>query len=100
MLERLGLGRTRSRRGARGFVYGRVTGWGQDRPLAQAAGHDINYVALSGALSISRRPGERPVVPPTLLGDMAGGGMFLVFGVVCALLEAQRSAAARWSMRR
>ena len=91
VLERLGLGPDAVAARCPRLVYGRVTGWGQDGPLAQAAGHDINYVALSGALSISRRPGERPVVPPTLLGDMAGGGMFLVFGVVCALLEAQRS---------
>ncbi len=91
VMERLGLGPEAVAARNPRLVYGRVTGWGQDGPLAQAAGHDLNYVALSGALSISRRPGERPVIPPTLLGDMAGGGMFLVFGITCALLEAQRS---------
>ena len=91
VMERLGLGPDAVAARNPRLVYGRVTGWGQDGPLAQAAGHDINYVALTGALSISRRAGERPVIPPTLLGDMAGGGMFLVFGIACALLEAQRS---------
>ncbi len=91
VMERLGLGPDAVAARNPRLVYGRVTGWGQDGPLAQAAGHDINYVALTGALSISRRAGERPVIPPTLLGDMAGGGMFLVFGLACALIEAQRS---------
>jgi alpha-methylacyl-CoA racemase len=91
VMERLGLGPDAVAARNPRLVYGRVTGWGQDGPLAHAAGHDINYVALTGALSISRRAGERPVIPPTLLGDMAGGGMFLVFGMACALLEAQRS---------
>jgi alpha-methylacyl-CoA racemase len=91
VMERLGLGPDEVAARNPKLVYGRVTGWGQDGPLAHAAGHDINYVALSGAMSTSRRVGELPVVPPTLLGDMAGGGMFLVFGIVCALLEAQRS---------
>jgi alpha-methylacyl-CoA racemase len=91
VMERLGLGPDAVAARNAKLVYGRVTGWGQQGPLAQAAGHDINYVALSGAMSTSRRPGEWPVIPPTLVGDMAGGGMFLVFGIVCALLEAQRS---------
>jgi alpha-methylacyl-CoA racemase len=73
------------------LVYGRVTGWGQEGPLAQAAGHDINYVSLAGAMSIAHRPGEAPMIPATLVGDMGGGAMFLAFGIVCALLEAQRS---------
>jgi alpha-methylacyl-CoA racemase len=73
------------------LVYGRVTGWGQDGPLAQAAGHDINYVSLSGAMSVAGRPDETPMIPATLIGDMGGGAMFLAFGIVCALLEARAS---------
>lgn len=73
------------------LVYGRVTGWGQHGPLAPAAGHDINYVSLTGAMSIAGRPHEAPMIPATLVGDMGGGAMFLAFGIVCALLEAQRS---------
>jgi alpha-methylacyl-CoA racemase len=91
VMERLGFGPDAvSARNPR-LVYGRVTGWGQGGPLAHAAGHDINYVSLSGAMSIAARPGETPMVPATLLGDMGGGAMFLAFGIVCALLEAQRS---------
>ena len=91
VMERLGFGpEVVAARNAR-LVYGRVTGWGQTGPLAQAAGHDINYVALTGVMAISARPGQAPVVPPTIVGDMAGGAMFLAFGMVCALLEAGRS---------
>ena len=70
------------------LVYGRVTGWGQDGPLAQEAGHDINYVAISGLLH-GIGPKERPVVPINYLGDYAGGGMMLAFGMVAALLAVQ-----------
>ena len=73
------------------LVYGRMTGWGQDGPYAKAAGHDINYIALAGALAHIGRAGEAPVPPLNLVGDFGGGGMFLAYGVVCALLEAQRS---------
>ena len=73
------------------LVYGRMTGWGQTGPLAQAAGHDINYIALSGALHAMGRRGDKPVPPLNLVGDFGGGGMMLAFGMVCALLEAQRS---------
>lgn len=73
------------------LVYGRMTGWGQDGPLATAAGHDIGYIAVTGALNGCRRAGDRPVPPMNLLGDMGGGGMMLAFGVVCALLEAGRT---------
>jgi len=73
------------------LVFGRMTGFGQDGPLAQAAGHDINYIALAGVLHAIGRKGEAPVPPLNLVGDFGGGGMFLAFGVVCALLEAQRS---------
>jgi alpha-methylacyl-CoA racemase len=67
-----------------------MTGWGQDGPLAQAAGHDLNYVALTGLLSLSAHRGERPIVPPTVVGD-AGGALGLAFGMLCALLEARSS---------
>ncbi len=73
------------------LVYGRMTGWGQDGPMAQAAGHDINYISLSGALHAIGRKGESPVPPLNLVGDFGGGGMLLAFGMVCALLEAQKS---------
>jgi len=73
------------------LVYGRITGWGQDGPLAKAAGHDINYIALTGLLHAIGHAGERPVPPLNLVGDYGGGGMLLAFGMVCGLLEAQRS---------
>ncbi len=73
------------------LVYGRLTGWGQEGPLAPAAGHDLNYIALSGALHSIGRRGEKPVPPLNLVGDFGGGGMLLAFGMVCALLETQRS---------
>jgi alpha-methylacyl-CoA racemase len=73
------------------LVFGRVTGWGQTGPLADAPGHDINYVALSGVSSIAARAGSAPTLPATLIGDMGGGAMFLAFGLLCAILEAQRS---------
>jgi alpha-methylacyl-CoA racemase len=73
------------------LVYGRVTGWGQDGPYAHTAGHDLNYIALSGALGAMGRRGETPAPPLNLLGDYGGGGMMLAFGLVCALLEAKTS---------
>jgi alpha-methylacyl-CoA racemase len=89
--ERLGLGPDACfSRNAR-LVYGRITGWGQDGPLAQAAGHDINYIALSGALHAIGRKGEAPVPPLNLVGDFGGGGMYLAFGIACALFEARAS---------
>jgi alpha-methylacyl-CoA racemase len=91
VMERLGFGPDAVAQRCPQLVYGRVTGWGQHGPLAPAAGHDINYVSLSGAMSIAARPGEVPMVPATLLGDMGGGAMFLAFGIVCALLEARTS---------
>ena len=89
--ERLGLGPADVRAVNPRLVYGRMTGWGQDGPLAAAAGHDIGYIAVTGALHGSRRAGDRPVPPMNLLGDLGGGGMVLAFGLVCALLEAGRS---------
>ncbi len=91
VLERLGFSPDAVAARCPKLVYGRVTGWGQHGPLAQAAGHDINYVSLTGAMSFAGRPAEAPMVPATLVGDMGGGAMFLAFGIVCALLEAQRS---------
>jgi alpha-methylacyl-CoA racemase len=89
--ERLGFGPEVCLRRNPKLVYGRMTGWGQDGPLANTAGHDINYIALSGALHAIGRHGERPVPPLNLVGDFGGGGMLLAFGMVCALLERERS---------
>lgn len=91
VMERLGLGPERFEARHPRLVYGRVTGWGQTGPLAQAAGHDINYVALTGVLSVASRAGQPPSIPATLIGDMGGGAMFLAFGLMAALWEAQRS---------
>ncbi|OQR28427.1 carnitine dehydratase [Pseudomonas sp. T] len=91
VMERLGLGPEQCLQRNPKLVFGRMTGWGQSGPLAQAAGHDINYIALAGALHAIGRPGEKPVVPHNYIGDFGGGGMLLGFGVLCALLEAQRS---------
>jgi alpha-methylacyl-CoA racemase len=89
--ERLGIGPDDCQARNPKLVYGRMTGWGQEGPLKHAAGHDINYIALAGALHPIGRRGEAPVPPLNLVGDFGGGGMFLAFGVVCALLEARRS---------
>lgn len=91
VMERLGLGPDACLERNPKLVYGRVTGWGQNGPLAQAAGHDINYVALSGMLYSMGRCDSPPPPPLNLAGDFGGGGMMLAFGVVCALLEARRS---------
>lgn len=89
VMERLGLGpETVSRRNPR-LVYGRMTGWGQGGPLAQAAGHDINYIALAGALATVGEPGRGPVPPLNLVGDYAGGSLYLVTGLLAALLHAR-----------
>jgi alpha-methylacyl-CoA racemase len=85
--ERLGLGPDVCLERNPRLVYGRMTGWGQEGPLAQAAGHDINYIALAGVLGCIGRRGELPIAPLNLTGDFGGGGLFLAFGVVCALLE-------------
>ncbi|MDH5672504.1 MAG: CoA transferase [Myxococcales bacterium] len=91
VMERLGLGPELCLQHNSKLVYGRMTGWGQEGPLAHAAGHDINYIALSGALHAIGRAGEKPVPPLNLVGDFGGGGMLLAFGIACALLEAKRS---------
>jgi alpha-methylacyl-CoA racemase len=89
--ERLGVGPGDCLGRRPSLVYGRMTGWGQTGPYAQAAGRDINYLALSGTLSMIGRKGEPPVPPLNLVADFGGGGMLLAFGVVSALLEASRS---------
>jgi len=91
VMERLGLGPDECMARNEKLVYGRMTGWGQDGPLAQAAGHDINYIGLSGALHAIGEAGGKPVPPLNLIGDFGGGGMLLAYGLVCALLEAQKS---------
>lgn len=89
--ERLGFGPESCLERNPKLVFGRLTGWGQEGPLAQAAGHDINYIALSGALHSIGRSGQKPVAPLNLVGDFGGGGLLLAFGMVCALLESGRS---------
>ncbi len=91
VMERLGLGPDLCLERNPRLVYGRMTGWGQDGPLAHAAGHDINYISLSGALHAIGRPGEPPVPPLNLVGDFGGGGMLLALGIACALLETRKS---------
>jgi alpha-methylacyl-CoA racemase len=89
--ERLGIGPDDCLARNPKLVYGRMTGWGQAGPYASMAGHDINYIALSGTLSMIGRKGQAPVPPLNLIGDFGGGGMMLAFGVVCGILEAGRS---------
>jgi alpha-methylacyl-CoA racemase len=91
VMERLGLGPDVLLAANPRLVYGRMTGWGQDGPLAPRAGHDINYIALSGVLNAIGRKGEAPVPPLNLVGDFGGGGLMLAFGIVSALLAAQRT---------
>jgi alpha-methylacyl-CoA racemase len=89
--ERLGLGPDDCLKRNPRLIYGRMTGWGQEGPLAHAAGHDINYIALSGALHSIGRKGDAPVPPLNLVGDFGGGALYLALGVVAGLLEAQKS---------
>jgi alpha-methylacyl-CoA racemase len=89
--ERLGIGPEECHRRNPKLTYARLTGWGQDGPYAHLAGHDLNYIAISGALSAITAAGERPRPPLNLLGDFAGGGMLMAFGLVCGILEARTS---------
>ncbi len=91
VMERLGLGPDVCLARNPGIVYGRMTGWGQDGPMAKAAGHDINYISLAGALEPMGRKGEKPMFPLNLIGDFGGGGLMLAFGIACAIIERQRS---------
>jgi alpha-methylacyl-CoA racemase len=91
VMERLGLGPDQVAARNPRVVYARMTGWGQDSPLGDRAGHDINYIAISGVLSALGRKGQRPYPPINLIGDFAGGGLLCAFGIVCALLERERS---------
>jgi alpha-methylacyl-CoA racemase len=91
VMERLGVGPDVCMRRNPKLIYGRVTGWGQEGPLAKAAGHDINYIALTGVLHAIGGRNGKPLPPLNLVGDMGAGGMLLAYGVVCAMLEAQRS---------
>ncbi len=91
VMERLGLRPEIIHRTNPKLVYGRMTGWGQEGPMAKAAGHDINYISTSGVLAHLARAGGQPTPPINLIGDFGGGGMLLAFGMVCALLEAKGS---------
>lgn len=89
VMERLGLGPDECLGRNPALVYGRMTGWGQDGPLSQAAGHDLNYIGLSGALWYSGVPGQPPLAPPSLVGDIGGGAMYLAVGVLAAVMHAR-----------
>lgn len=91
VMERLGLGPEECFKRNPRLIYGRMTGWGQEGPLAHTAGHDVNYLAVSGVLSLLGTADQPPSPPINLLGDYGGGGMYLAFGIVCALLEAKAS---------
>ena len=93
--ERLGIGPDECLAANPRLAYGRMTGWGQEGPYAPTAGHDINYIALAGALDSFGRAGEAPVPPLNLVGDFGGGGLYLAFGLVCAILEARSSGRGR-----
>jgi alpha-methylacyl-CoA racemase len=90
-MERLGLGPEMALARNPRLVYGRMTGWGQSGPLSQAAGHDLNYLALTGALAAIGRAGSKPTPPLNLAADFGGGALYLAFGMACAMLEARRS---------
>jgi alpha-methylacyl-CoA racemase len=91
VMEKLGLGPSVCAKRNPALVYGRMTGWGQDGPLAKQAGHDLNYIAITGLLDSFGSPGEAPPTPLNVIGDLGGGAMFLVFGVLAALLERKDS---------
>jgi alpha-methylacyl-CoA racemase len=91
VMEKVGLGPEVCLRGNPRLVYGRMTGWGQDGPLASAAGHDLNYIALSGALNSIGHKGQAPAIPLNLIGDFGGGALYLAVGILAALFEARKS---------
>ena len=90
-MEKLGLGPDDCRAVNARLVYGRMTGWGQEGPLADTAGHDGNYAAISGALGAIGEKGKSPAIPLNLVAEFGGGGAYLAIGILAALLEAQRS---------
>lgn len=89
VMERLGLGPAECHAVNPALVFGRMTGWGQSGPLAQRAGHDMNYIATAGALWYGSLPGQTPMAPPTLVGDIGGGAMYLALGVLAGILNAR-----------
>ena len=91
VMERLGLGPTQMHQKNPKLVYGRMTGWGQQSPRATQAGHDLNYIALSGALWSASAPNDTPLTPPTLVGDIGGGALYLVAGLLAGLLRAAQT---------
>lgn len=91
VMERLGLGPDEVRRINKRIVYGRLTGWGQTGPLAETAGHDVNYIGLSGAAWYSGRAGDAPAPPPTLVGDVGGGALYLAIGILAGVLKARET---------
>ncbi len=91
VMERLGLGPEVARARNKKLVYGRLTGWGQTGPLSAAAGHDLNYAALSGAAWYAGGEGERPVPPPTLVGDVGGGALYLAVGILAGVMRARET---------
>ncbi len=93
VMERLGLGPDVVRARNKKLVYGRLTGWGQSGPLASKAGHDLNYTSLSGAAWYAGAPGEAPVPPPTLVGDVGGGSLYLAIGILAGVLRARETGA-------
>lgn len=95
VMEKLGLGPDDLAPLKPALVYGRITGWGQDGPLSHAAGHDLNYAALSGALWYNGQPGEPPLSTPTLLGDIGGGALYLLIGIISAAMAAKQTGQGR-----
>ncbi len=91
VMERLGLGPDAALSANPRLVYARMTGWGQDGPLAKAAGHDLNYIAITGALDAIGAKGELPIPPQNLVGDFGGGSLYCAFGIMAALYERERS---------
>ena len=89
VMERLGLGPEACQSSNQKLVYGRMTGWGQTGPKSQQAGHDLNYIATSGALWYASKPGDAPMTPPTLVGDIGGGANYLVIGILAGILNAK-----------
>lgn len=91
VMERLGIGPVECQALNPGLVFGRMTGWGQDGPLSEVAGHDLNYISMSGALWYASEPGAAPLTPPTLVGDIGGGAMYLAVGMLAGILNARGS---------